>query len=151
MLLLPSARSPQELMSLKGHCDNGHCGEAEVCEGDLCGDDEGGRGDTGRGCRQGPPMEIEKAVHKSTRAIADLYGLADRGSIAAGQKADINVIDYENLATGQPEYVNDFPLGGGRFVVKAQSIYEAKQCVVSWWEGEGEQRDTLEGKKITQF
>ena len=37
-----------------------------------------------------------------------------------GYVADINVIDYTNLSNCQPEYVNDFPHGGGRFIVKSQ-------------------------------
>ena len=41
-----------------------------------------------------------------------------------GWHADINVIDYENLSSCQPEYVNDLPLNGGRFVVKSHG-YDA--------------------------
>ena len=41
-----------------------------------------------------------------------------------GWHADINIIDYENLSTCHPEYVNDFPHGGGRFVVKGKG-YDA--------------------------
>eukprot|EP01045_Picozoa_sp_COSAG04_P028586 COSAG04_NODE_4476_length_2067_cov_2.118394_4_plen_115_part_00 len=78
-----------------------------------------------RGCRQGPPMEIEKAVHKSTRAIADLYGLADRGSIAAGQKADINVIDLQRLKVLQPEYVHDLPEDASRWVQEVEGCTSA--------------------------
>ena len=37
-----------------------------------------------------------------------------------GWHADINIIDYENLSTCHPEYVNDFPHGGGRFIVKGK-------------------------------
>ena len=70
-------------------------------------------------------MEIEKAVHKSTRAIADLYGLADRGSIAAGQKADINVIDLQRLKVLQPEYVHDLPEDASRWVQQVEGCASA--------------------------
>ncbi len=41
-----------------------------------------------------------------------------------GWVADLNVIDYDNLSTCHPEYVNDFPHGGGRLIVKSQG-YDA--------------------------
>ena len=62
---------------------------------------------------------LEEAVHKITKQSADILGLKDRGILKEGYVADINVIDYDNLSTRHPEYVNDFPHGGGRFVVKS--------------------------------
>ena len=62
---------------------------------------------------------LEEAIHKITKQSADILGLKDRGVLKEGYVADINVIDYENLSTRHPEYVNDFPHGGGRFVVKS--------------------------------
>jgi len=63
---------------------------------------------------------LEDAIHRITQKSADILGLKDRGVLKEGMMADINVIDYENLCSQQPEYVNDFPHGGGRFVVKSQ-------------------------------
>jgi len=48
-----------------------------------------------------------------------VLGLVERGEILEGWHADLNVIDYDNPATGQPQYVNDFPHGGGRFIVES--------------------------------
>ncbi|MGA1104902.1 MAG: N-acyl-D-amino-acid deacylase family protein, partial [Pseudomonadales bacterium] len=61
---------------------------------------------------------LEEAIHRITQKSADILGLKDRGVLREGFVADINVIDYDNHHSTQPEYVNDFPHGGGRFVVK---------------------------------
>ena len=58
-------------------------------------------------------------MHRITGQSAQVLGLKDRGMIREGWHADLNVIDYENLDTCQPEYVNDFPHNGGRFIVKS--------------------------------
>ncbi|MFZ9129383.1 MAG: amidohydrolase family protein, partial [Pseudomonadales bacterium] len=63
---------------------------------------------------------LEEAIHRITQKSADILGLKDRGVLREGFVADINVIDYDNLHSTQPEYVNDFPHGGGRFVVKSE-------------------------------
>ena len=63
---------------------------------------------------------LPEAIHKITQQSAEVLGLKDRGVLKEGFVADINVIDYDNLATQHPEYINDFPHGGGRFVVKSK-------------------------------
>jgi len=67
---------------------------------------------------------LPEAIHRITGKSAEIIGLKERGQLKEGWHADINVIDYDNLSTCQPEYVNDFPHGGGRFVVKARG-YDA--------------------------
>ena len=62
---------------------------------------------------------LPEAIHKITQQSAEVLGLKDRGVLKEGYVADINVIDYDRLATHHPEYVNDFPHGGGRFIVKS--------------------------------
>ena len=62
---------------------------------------------------------LPEAIHKITQQSAEVLGLKDRGVLKEGYVADINVIDYDRLATQHPEYVNDFPHGGGRFIVKS--------------------------------
>ena len=47
---------------------------------------------------------------------ADYLGLTDRGRIAVGQKADLNVINYEALSLGVPVMVKDLPAGGQRLL-----------------------------------
>lgn len=67
--------------------------------------------------REGRPgMELSKAIHMLTAKSADYLGLTDRGQIKVGMKADINVIDYDNLDLGVPELVKDLPAGGQRLL-----------------------------------
>ncbi|MEQ8692928.1 MAG: amidohydrolase family protein [Pseudomonadales bacterium] len=63
---------------------------------------------------------LPEAVHRITQASADVLGLKQRGSVKEGWIADLNIFDYENLQTGYPYYVNDFPHNGGRYIVESQ-------------------------------
>ena len=51
---------------------------------------------------------------ENSRYIARLYGLEDRGVLAPGYLADVNVIDFEGLRLHGPEVVSDLPAGGRR-------------------------------------
>ena len=46
---------------------------------------------------------------KQTKNNAEWFGLYDRGVIEEGKKADMNIIDYENLTLNHPEIVYDLP------------------------------------------
>jgi N-acyl-D-aspartate/D-glutamate deacylase len=59
-------------------------------------------------------MSIEEAVHEFTEAIANYVGLKDRGVVAVGMHADLNVIDLDRLDTLPVELRSDFPAGGER-------------------------------------
>ena len=59
---------------------------------------------------------IEQAVRRLTSDTAVLFGFTGRGRLQAGNFADINVIDFDNLSLPQPEYVNDLPNGAGRYI-----------------------------------
>ena len=48
-----------------------------------------------------------------------MFGLHDRGVLAPGRRADLNLIDFENLQVRLPELVADFPRGGRRLVQRA--------------------------------
>ena len=48
-----------------------------------------------------------------------MLGIQDRGTLAVGKRADINVFDISNLAERMPEIVNDFPFGAPRFIQRA--------------------------------
>lgn len=69
--------------------------------------------------KRGEGLPLEFLVRKQTRDSARSYGLLDRGVIAPGYKADINVIDFDNLNVRAPELVYDLPAGGRRFVQRA--------------------------------
>jgi len=65
---------------------------------------------------RGPKHPIEKLVQRLTSANAEAIGLYDRGRIAAGMRADINVVDYESLQLQAPEVHYDLPAGGKRLL-----------------------------------
>ncbi len=69
---------------------------------------------------RGPRISVEEAVRLQTTATADVLGLTDRGSIAEGMRADINVIDFENLRLLAPHAENDLPAGGRRLLQSAE-------------------------------
>jgi N-acyl-D-aspartate/D-glutamate deacylase len=64
--------------------------------------------------RKGRKFSLPHAVRMLTRNTATAIGLHDRGLIAPGYKADINVIDHDKLALHAPTLVNDLPGGGPR-------------------------------------
>lgn len=64
--------------------------------------------------RQGKRLGLPQAVAALTSRPAALMGLTDRGRIAAGAKADINVIDLDRLAVCAPHVASDLPAGGRR-------------------------------------
>jgi N-acyl-D-aspartate/D-glutamate deacylase len=72
-----------------------------------------------RGRTRGPRISLEEAVRRLTSQTADLYGLTDRGRIAEGLRADLNVIDLEQLRLHAPRAVHDLPAGGVRLLQDA--------------------------------
>jgi N-acyl-D-aspartate/D-glutamate deacylase len=64
-------------------------------------------------------MSLERAIHKLTAEPAMVYGLDDRGVIAAGKAADIVVFDPETVAPGPLRRIHDFPANGERLVADA--------------------------------
>ena len=85
---------------------------------------------------RGPRLPIEQMVARQTRATARLYGLHDRGVLAAGMLADANVIDLDRLSLAAPEMIFDLPARGRRLVQRARG-YEAtvKRGVVTYEDG----------------
>lgn len=73
---------------------------------------------------RGPRLGLEFAVNKLSKTNADLYGLTDRGSIQVGKRADLNVIDFENLTIQAPFVRHDLPAGGSR-VLQPSTGYKA--------------------------
>ena len=59
-------------------------------------------------------------MHLQTRRTAELYGFRDRGLLAPGHLADLNVIDHGALALEPPEMVYDLPASGKRLVQRAR-------------------------------
>jgi N-acyl-D-aspartate/D-glutamate deacylase len=69
--------------------------------------------------KRGPKLELEHVIKRQTQETAEMYGLMDRGVVAVGYKADLNVIDYENLRFETPKMVFDLPAEGRRLVQDA--------------------------------
>jgi N-acyl-D-aspartate/D-glutamate deacylase len=70
--------------------------------------------------RRGPRFELPWLINRQTRATAEAVGLLDRGMLAPGLRADVNVIDVEALSLGAPELAFDLPAGGKRFLQRAR-------------------------------
>ncbi|MEP3050878.1 MAG: amidohydrolase family protein [Erythrobacter sp.] len=73
----------------------------------------------GRDRTRGEKLPVEFLVAKQTKANADLYSLNDRGSLELGKRADLNIVDFENLQLGDLEVRNDLPAGGQRILQPA--------------------------------
>jgi len=73
-----------------------------------------------------PPYNfpLETIVKKYTHDTARLFGMPDRGTLEVGMKADLNLIDYANLASNDPYIVDDLPAGKSR-LMQTTSGYEA--------------------------
>ncbi len=65
---------------------------------------------------RGERLPLEHVVHMQTWRTARAYGLADRGLLRPGYRADINVVDHATVSVGRPELAFDLPAGGKRFV-----------------------------------
>jgi N-acyl-D-aspartate/D-glutamate deacylase len=68
---------------------------------------------------RGEQLPLELLVHKQTGATAAAYGLGDRGVIAPGYRADLNVVDFAGLGLGVPRIAYDLPAGGRRLVQRS--------------------------------
>jgi N-acyl-D-aspartate/D-glutamate deacylase len=64
-------------------------------------------------------LPIEQLVKKQSHDTARFLGLEDRGTVAVGKKADLNVIDLDRLQLHRPELVRDLPAGGRRLMQRA--------------------------------
>ena len=69
---------------------------------------------------RGERVPVEEAVKLHTQDTARCVGLEDRGTLELGMKADINIIDYDELKMLAPEVRYDLPAGGRRIFQGAQ-------------------------------
>ncbi len=96
---------------------------------------------------KGPLLPIELVVHKMTQDTASVYGLTDRGVLAPGYRADVNVIDHDALRLEAPEMVYDLPSGGKRIIQRAQG-YVATLCAGEVTYENGEHTGALPGRLV---
>src|SRR5262249_43390493 len=71
---------------------------------------------------RGALFPVAWAVKRLSADNASAIGLADRGRLQAGLKADINIIDYDRLRLRRPEIVYDLPAGGKRLVQRTEGF-----------------------------
>jgi N-acyl-D-aspartate/D-glutamate deacylase len=69
---------------------------------------------------RGPKLPLEHMIAGQTRRTAETVGLFDRGLVAPGHRADLNVIDYARLRLKAPEVAYDLPAGGRRLIQRAE-------------------------------
>jgi N-acyl-D-aspartate/D-glutamate deacylase len=92
-------------------------------------------------------LPLEFVVKKMTRDTAHLYGLEDRGVLAPGFKADLNLVDLENLNLRLPEMVHDLPAGARRLIQRADG-WKATICSGEVTFEDGEHTDARPGRLI---
>ena len=92
-------------------------------------------------------LTVEEAVRRLTSDTADFVGYRDRGRVAEGAYADLNVIDLDALGLGLPEIAHDFPGGVPRFVQRAHGIEHTVVNGEPFLEG-GEHTGALAGRLL---
>jgi len=96
---------------------------------------------------RGPKLPLADAIRMQTRDTARTLGLHDRGLIAPGYRADLNVIDYGALALHAPQVAYDLPSGGRRLIQKA-SGYRATVVAGQVTYRDGEPTGALPGRLV---
>lgn len=87
--------------------------------------------------RQHGQLPLPHLVQRQTQATAAAVGLHDRGVIAPGYRADINVVDFDNLRPLKPEVVHDLPAGGRRIIQRANGyLHTFVQGMETYRDGE---------------
>ncbi len=96
---------------------------------------------------RGQKLALPWAIRRLTRDSATALGLRDRGVVAPGYKADLNVIDYDRLRLHAPEVVYDLPSGGRRLVQRADGYTATIVSGVPVYR-DGEETGALPGRLV---
>jgi hypothetical protein len=92
-------------------------------------------------------LPVEWLVKRQCADTAALVGLSDRGVLAPGRRADVNLVDLDALSVGPPEMVYDLPAGGKRLVQRADG-YRATLVAGDVVMRDGEPTGALPGKLV---
>ncbi|MET0190660.1 MAG: amidohydrolase family protein [Pseudonocardia sediminis] len=97
--------------------------------------------------RDGARLDLPFVVQRQARDTARAVGLLDRGVLAPGYRADLNVLDVDAMRLRAPEMHQDLPAGGWRL---QQRVEGYRHTVVAGQETytDGEATDALPGKLI---
>lgn len=96
---------------------------------------------------RGPRIPLETVVKAQTSETAAFFGLSDRGRLAPGLRADVNIIDHAGLKIHAPRLVRDLPAGGQRLVQGADG-YVATFVVGEAVFENGEHTGALPGRLV---
>jgi N-acyl-D-aspartate/D-glutamate deacylase len=96
---------------------------------------------------RGAKFPLPWAIKRLTRDSATAIGLNDRGVIAPGYKADVNVIDYDRLQLRPPEVVYDLPSGGRRLIQRTDGYVATIVSGVQVYR-DGEHTGALPGRLV---
>ncbi len=96
---------------------------------------------------RGPKLPLEQMVKAQCRDTAELVGLYDRGLVAPGYRADLNVIDYGRLKLRAPQVAYDLPAGGRRLIQRADG-YTATLVAGNVTYRDGEPTGALPGRLL---
>ncbi|HXQ17677.1 MAG TPA: amidohydrolase family protein [Caulobacteraceae bacterium] len=97
--------------------------------------------------RQGQRLSIEQAIKSLTADPAQAVGLLDRGVLSVGRKADLNLIDYDQLRLATPQVLYDLPAGGRRITQGARG-YDALIVSGQVVSRQGEPTGALPGRLV---
>lgn len=96
---------------------------------------------------RGPRFGLAETIRSQTKDTAEAVGLHDRGVLAPGYLADVNIIDFERLRIKAPYMVYDLPTGARRLMQDAEGyVATIKSGQVIY--REGQPTDALPGKLI---
>ncbi|HEY2427359.1 MAG TPA: amidohydrolase family protein, partial [Acidimicrobiales bacterium] len=101
----------------------------------------------GRDRRRGPRFDVPWLVRRQTSDTAMALGLADRGVLAPGYKADLNVIDFDALQLGAPRMLHDLPAGGKRLMQRSSGYLHTVVSGAETYAG-GEPTGALPGRVV---
>ena len=101
----------------------------------------------GRDRTRGELIDLPTLVKAQSSDTAAAVGLSDRGQLVVGKRADINVIDFDKLASDPPRMVNDLPAGGKRLEQTTKG-YLATVCHGQITYRNGQPTDALPGRLV---
>jgi N-acyl-D-aspartate/D-glutamate deacylase len=101
----------------------------------------------GKDRTRGEKLPVEWLVKRQTADTAALVGLDDRGTLAPGMRADLNLIDFDALAIGSPEIAFDLPTGGRRLIQRASGYAKTLLAGQVTFE-DGESTGSLPGQLV---
>ena len=104
----------------------------------------------GRDRSRGEGIDLPTLIKCQARDTARAVDLTDRGTLEKGMRADLNIIDFDNLNVRLPEIVNDLPAGGARLQQRADgyqmTVVDGQPTYI-----DGEATDALPGRLVRKI